>query len=100
MRQLKKRIYKCDDHEKNGDERTCYRPKERSVDERRTAVELRHIGVNPLLSRLGAFMKPNNATPVDDPVEACHQNRYEAGNCAQDECWRNRVTDDLGKLRD
>ena len=100
MRQLKKRIYKCDDHEKNGDERTCYRSKERSVDERRTAVELRHIGVNPLLSRLGAFMKPNNAAPVDDPVEACHQNRYEAGNCAQNECWCNRVTDDLGKLRD
>ena len=100
MRQLKERIYKCNDHEKNGDKCTGDRPKERVVNERRTAIELGHIGVNPLLSRLRASVGRNNATPVDDAVEACHQNRYEARNCPQNECWRDRVTDDLRKLRD
>jgi len=43
-------------------------------------------------------MGRDNATPIDDPVKACHENRYEARDCPKDECWGNRVTDDLGKL--
>jgi hypothetical protein len=70
------------------------------LQKRGTAIEYRHVWVKPLHNRLPAFMGRNSATPVDDAVEACHENRYEAGDGPQHECWRNRVIDDLRKLCD
>lgn len=72
VRQTKKRIYKCEDHEKNCNKRACDGPKERMIDQRCSPIECRHVRVKPLNNRLRAVMGRNRRTPVDDAVEACH----------------------------
>ena len=72
VRQTEKRIYKCEDHEKNCNKRACDGPKERMIDQRCSPIECRHVRVKPLNNRLRAVMGRNRRTPVDDAVEACH----------------------------